>query len=63
MSVKFYNDNAEDFFNNTVGTDMSVTYSIFEDSLSEKNGEILDLGCGSGRDAKYFINERYKVTA
>lgn len=63
MSVKFYNDNAEDFFNNTVNADMSATYNIFEDNLSEKNGEILDLGCGSGRDAKHFLDSGFTVTA
>lgn len=63
MSVKFYNDNAEDFFNNTVNADMSATYNIFEDNLSEKNGEILDLGCGSGRDSKHFLNSGFSVTA
>ena len=63
MSVKFYNDNAEDFFNNTVNADMSATYNIFEDNLSEKSGEILDLGCGSGRDSKHFLNSGFTVTA
>lgn len=63
MSVKFYNDNAEEFFNNTVNADMSATYSLFEENLSDIDGEILDLGCGSGRDAKHFIDKGYKVTA
>lgn len=63
MSVKFYNDNAEDFFYNTVNADMSATYNIFEDNLLEKNGEILDLGCGSGRDAKHFLDSGFSVTA
>ena len=63
MSVKFYNDNAEDFFNNTVNADMSATYNIFEDNLSEKSGEILDLGCGSGRDSKHFLDSGFTVTA
>lgn len=63
MSVKFYNDNAEDFFNNTVNADMSATYNIFEDNLLEKNGEILDLGCGSGRDAKHFLDSGFSVIA
>lgn len=63
MSVKFYNDNADDFFNNTVNADMSATYKIFEEKLSEKAGEILDLGCGSGRDAKHFLDEGFTVTA
>ena len=63
MSVKFYNDNAENFFNNTINADMSTTYGLFEENLSSKNGEILDLGCGSGRDSKYFIEKGYEVTA
>lgn len=63
MSVEFYNNNAEDFFNNTVNADMSATYSLFEENLSDVNGEILDLGCGSGRDAKHFIDKGYEVTA
>lgn len=63
MSVKFYNDNAEEFFNNTVNADMSATYNIFEDNLLEKNGEILDLGCGSGRDTKHFLDSGFSVTA
>lgn len=63
MSVEFYNNNAEEFFNNTVNADMSVTYSLFEENLSDIDGEILDLGCGSGRDAKHFIDKGYKVTA
>lgn len=63
MSVKFYNDNAEEFFNNTVNANMSATYNIFEDNLLEKNGEILDLGCGSGRDAKHFLDSGFSVTA
>lgn len=63
MSVKFYNDNAENFFNNTINADMSATYNIFEDNLLKKNGEILDLGCGSGRDAKHFLESGFSVTA
>lgn len=63
MSVKFYNDNADSFFDNTVNADMSDTYNIFEENLSKKEGEILDLGCGSGRDSKYFLEKGYKVIA
>ncbi|MGL5188286.1 MAG: class I SAM-dependent methyltransferase, partial [Cetobacterium sp.] len=63
MSIKFYNDNADSFFDNTVNADMSDTYNIFEENLSKKEGEILDLGCGSGRDSKYFLEKGYKITA
>lgn len=63
MSVKFYNDNAEYFFDSTVNADMSAAYNIFEDNLPEKTGEILDLGCGSGRDSKHFLDSGFIVTA
>ena len=63
MSVKFYNENAENFFKDTVKADMSYNYNYFIKNLSEETGEILDLGCGSGRDSKYFIELGYKVTA
>lgn len=62
MSVEFYNKNAKDFFENTVNASMKEHYEFFENRLSEK-GEILDLGCGSGRDSKYFLDNGYKVTA
>ncbi len=63
MSVKFYNENAESFFDNTIEADMSYSYNFFIKNLSEETGEILDLGCGSGRDSKYFIELGYKVIA
>ncbi|MGL4864722.1 MAG: class I SAM-dependent methyltransferase [Cetobacterium sp.] len=63
MSVKFYNENAESFFKDTVKADMSYNYNYFIKNLPKKTGEILDLGCGSGRDSKYFIELGYKVIA
>ncbi|MGL5988170.1 class I SAM-dependent methyltransferase [Cetobacterium sp.] len=62
MSVKFYNENAIQFFNSTVNADMSYIYDVFEKSLSRK-GEILDLGCGSGRDSKHFLDKGYTIKA
>ncbi|STO31222.1 tellurite resistance protein TehB [Fusobacterium necrogenes] len=63
MSVKFYNDNVESFFNQTVKADMSYLYSKFLEKLPQNNGKILDLGCGSGRDSKYFKNLGFEVVA
>lgn len=61
MSVEYYNKNAEDFFKATVEVNMSRIYSIFEKYLEK--GKILDLGCGSGRDSKYFLKKGYEVVA
>ena len=60
MSVGFYNENAVGFFDNTVGADMGETYEIFNSYL-KKGATILDLGCGSGRDSRYFSNYGYEV--
>lgn len=62
MSVEFYNKNAEEFYKGTVETDMSETYKKFEGYI-KKDSHILDLGCGSGRDSKYFIDNGYRVTS
>lgn len=60
MSVDFYNNNSEDFFKGTVEADMSETYREFEGFI-DKSFKILDLGCGSGRDSKYFLENGYEV--
>ena len=61
MSINFYNNNADIFFNQTVNEDMSSIYKIFIENLPNKNGSILDLGCGSGRDSKYFLKNGFEV--
>lgn len=58
----YYNENAQEFFNDTVAADMSMHY---EDFLSRipVGGKILDAGCGSGRDSLIFMNRGYEVVA
>ena len=41
---------------------MSKLYNEFLNNIP-KGGTILDLGCGSGRDSKAFVDKGYKVTA
>lgn len=62
MSVEFYNKNADEFYKGTVEADMSETYERFQEYL-KKDSHILDLGCGSGRDSRYFIDNGYRVTS
>ena len=62
MSIEFYNKNAIVFFEGSVNADMSATYDEFLKQV-KPIGKILDAGCGSGRDTKYFLNKGYTVTA
>ncbi len=61
-SIAYYNENAEDFFNRTVHVDLLHFYQKFL-ALLPKEAHILDLGCGSGRDAHYFKIQNFKITA
>ena len=58
LSMSYYNENFRDFINSTVNVDMTGLYEPFLALLS-KGASILDLGCGSGRDLKYFVEQGY----
>ena len=62
MNTLNYYNNANEYFNKTVNTDMSKLYDLFLKYV-KPNGKILDFGCGSGRDSKYFKDLGYYVTA
>lgn len=59
-TLDYYNSNAKSYFDTTVNADMSHAYNIFLKYV-EDNGLILDFGCGSGRDSKYFLDNGYNV--
>lgn len=61
-SANYYDQNAEHFFENTVGVDMTPLHDRFLASVPE-GSRILDAGCGSGRDAKAFAERGYDVVA
>jgi len=61
-SIEYYNQKADAFFDRTINIDMSLAYGKFLSHLS-KNAKILDAGCGVGRDAKYFKDLGYDITA
>lgn len=61
-SEQYYNENANEFITTTVNVDLSELYDKFLQYVSE-NSNILDAGCGSGRDSKYFLDNGYKVSA
>lgn len=62
VSVNYYNQNAESYFADTVGADVHDLRSRFLIHVPS-GGNILDAGCGSGRDALAFHRAGYRVTA
>jgi len=61
-TLDYYDQNAADFIARTIDTDLSALYAPFL-ALLKPGASILDLGCGSGRDSKYFIEHGYTVEA
>lgn len=62
QTLQFYNQNAKEFFEHTVGLDLSAWHAPFL-ALLPPGGHILDAGCGSGRDSRRFLQLGYQVTA
>ena len=56
----YYDNNAQEFVNSTFMVDMQSLYQPFLNLLPDF-GQILDLGCGSGRDALAFKNMGYQI--
>ena len=61
-SIGYYNKYANIYFESTVELNMEEALNKFINYLPE-SAEILDLGCGSGRDSLYFIEKGFDVTA
>ena len=61
-TLEYYNNNARSFVEGT----QDVVFAEMQNSFLEyipKGGYILDFGCGSGRDAKYFKEKGFHVEA
>jgi len=58
LTRAFYDQNASDFVQRTIDLDMSDLQERFL-ALLPPHGKILDAGCGSGRDIRYFENRGY----
>ena len=62
MTLQYYNENASKFSAGTIDAGMEHLQNEFLSYLPE-GGTILDLGCGSGRDSKAFLDKGYDVIA
>lgn len=61
-TINYYNKNAADYACDTSDLEFSGIQDMFLEYLKD-GAAILDFGCGSGRDSKYFLQKGYQVTA
>lgn len=59
-TIVYYDNCAQQYFESTVNTDMSVNCDRFLQYV-KPGGVIIDIGAGSGRDILYFMNKGYRV--
>ena len=61
-TLGYYDTHADKFYNSTVNIEFSKMQNRFLSKL-KKDSYILDFGCGSGRDTKYFLEQGCRVDA
>ncbi|MDD3205914.1 MAG: class I SAM-dependent methyltransferase [Lachnospiraceae bacterium] len=61
-SISYYDANATNFIKTTRNVDFTSVQKRFLKKLPA-HAYILDFGCGSGRDTKYFLDKGYRVDA
>lgn len=61
-TLGYYDSYADEFYKSTVNVEFTIMQEHFLAKL-KKGSNILDFGCGSGRDTKYFLEQGYNVEA
>ncbi|MGM9974336.1 MAG: class I SAM-dependent methyltransferase [Clostridiaceae bacterium] len=61
-TLNYYENNAEDFSSSTFSVDFQEVQEKFINYLCP-GAKILDFGCGSGRDTKYFLSRGFDMEA
>jgi SAM-dependent methyltransferase len=61
-TIAYYDEHAEEYARSTLNIDVRSLYAPFLALIAER-GHILDAGCGSGRDTKFFLDHGFTVTA
>ena len=61
-TLSYYNTNTSSFVESTQSVQMTDAWNRFTSKLAPSS-LILDFGCGSGRDTKYFLQKGFAVDA
>lgn len=61
-TLSYYNTNTSSFIESTQSVQMTEAWNRFTSKLAPAS-LILDFGCGSGRDTKYFLEKGFAVEA
>lgn len=61
-TINYYENNAEFFAQDTENVGFTDVQDRFLNKL-QQGADILDFGCGSGRDTKFFLEKGYSVDA
>ena len=61
-TLTYYNEKTDAFVFGTQAVEFHDTQDLFL-SFLQQGSSILDFGCGSGRDTRYFLEKGYHVVA
>lgn len=61
-TLGYYDNHADEFYKSTINVKFTTIQERFLAKL-QLGSYILDFGCGSGRDTKYFLEQGYNVEA
>lgn len=61
-TLDYYDNHAVEFYRDTVNVELAAIRKRFLSKM-KRGSYILDFGCGSGRDTKYFLEQGYRVDA
>ncbi|MDD2981054.1 MAG: class I SAM-dependent methyltransferase [Hespellia sp.] len=61
-TIEYYNENSKEYYQDTFDVNFQKIQESFLNYIPEFS-YILDFGCGSGRDTKYFLEQGFQVDA